>query len=459
MYQKSEKLITLTPEENRIFYKRVFALVLPMALQNLINVGVTTADVVMLGKVGEVVLSGASLAGQIQFIMTLFFFGITSGAAVLTAQYWGKRDIVSIEKILGMALRISMIVALVFTAAALIIPQHLMRIFTPEEAVIHEGSQYLRIVAFSYVFMAFTSVYLNIIRSVEKVLISTIIYLASLLLNITLNAIFIFGLLGFPAMGIQGAALATLIARTMELVLVWVYAHAVNKVVRIKMIHFLHFDPVLLKDFLVYSLPVILNEIMWGAGVSANAAIIGHLGSSAVAANSIAQVCRQLATVVAFGLANATAILIGKLIGELKYDYAKVYARKFVKLSIVFGAIGGGIILLLRPFILNSMNLSEQSVSYLSMMLIVMSYFVLGQAFNTTLVVGVFRSGGDTKFGLLLDVATMWGCSILIGAIAAFFFKAPLPIVYIILMSDEIIKLPLTTKRYISYKWLKNVTR
>lgn len=459
MYQTKEKLITLTPEENKLFYKRVLALVIPMALQNLINVGVTSTDVIMLGKVGEVVLSGASLAGQIQFIMTLFFFGITSGAAVLTAQYWGKRDIVSIEKILGMALRISMIVATVFFVLALFIPQYLMRIFTPEEAVIHEGIKYLRIVALSYIPMALSSVYLNIIRSVEKVLVSTIVYLISLILNIALNAIFIFGLLGFPVMGIQGAALATLIARTMELIMVLIYAKKVNKVVCIRIKHFFNFAPLLFKDFLVYSVPVILNEIMWGVGVSANAAILGHLGSSAVAANSIAQVCRQLATVVAFGLANATAILIGKLIGELKYDYAKVYARKFVKLSIMFGVVGGLIILLLRPLILQSMNLSGQAASYLSMMLFVMSYFVLAQAFNTTLIVGVFRSGGDTKFGLLLDVATMWGCSILIGAVAAFFFKAPLPVVYVILMSDEIIKLPLTTKRYISYKWLKNVTR
>lgn len=446
-------------DEKKNFYSKVALLVIPMALQNLINVGVTASDVIMLGKVGEIALSASSLAGQIQYIMTLIFFGLASGAAVLTAQYWGKHDIRSIEKIFGIAFRIGIIVAVIFTLAAQLYPNMLMKIYTNEEQVIIQGVKYLKIVSISYCFIAITQIYLNIMRSVEKVVVSTVVYLISLFVNIILNAILIFGLLGFPAMGIEGAAIATLISRTLELVLVIIYEKKINDTVHPHLKDIFKVDKILFKDFMVMSVPVVLNELLWGMGTSANTAVIGHLGSSAVAANSVAQVARQLATVVAFGIANATAIILGKTIGENKLEEAKKYSKRFVVLSIVFGAIGGGIILLSGPIIINAMSLTEQAAHYLRAMLIVMSYFTLAQAFNANMVVGVFRSGGDTKYGLMMDVSTMWGCSILLGAIAAFVFNAPVIVVYVILMSDEIVKIPMSIIRYRSYKWLKNVTR
>ena len=441
------------------FYKQVFMLVIPMALQNLINVGVTAADVLMLGKVGEKVLSGASLAGQIQFIMTLILFGTTSGATVLTAQYWGKKDIRTIEKILGMGMTIGVSCAAVFTLAAELIPEMLMRIYTSDPAVISEGVKYLRIVALSYIFMAATQIYLYIMRSIERVVIATVIYSVSLVCNVIINAVLIFGLLGFPRLGIMGAATGTLISRMVELIIVVWYAKVKNKIVRFRWIDMWKIDKLLMKDFLVYATPVILNELMWGLGSSANTAVIGHLGSAAVAANSVAQVARQLATVVAFGVSNATAIYLGKTIGERKFELAKTYGKKFTVLSLITGAVGGGLILAAAPIANALMTLSAEAQGYLTFMFFVMSYFTLCQALNTTLVVGVFRSGGDTRFGLVMDVSTMWGCSILLGALAAFVFNAPVPVVYMILMSDEVIKVPITLKRFFSYKWIKDVTR
>ena len=395
------------------FYKNVFALVVPMALQNLINVGVTAADVVMLGKVSEKVLSGASLAGQIQYIMVLFLFGLTSGATVLTAQYWGKGDKTAIEKILALGIRSAVIVTAIFTIAAFTIPASLMRIFTNDPQVIAEGVKYLRIVACSYIIMGITNVYLYVMRSIERVIVATVVYLVSFLCNVVFNAIFIFGLFGFPALGIRGAAIATLIARIMELVLVCGYAKIYNKDVKFRVHYFLHQDKLLVRDFLVYSLPVVLNEVMWGLGTSANTAVLGHMGSSAVAANSVAQV----------------------------------------------GVIGGGLILIASPVVISFLSLSATARYYLKMMFYVMSYFVIAQAFNTTMVVGIFRSGGDTKFGLIMDVSTMWGCSILLGALAAFVLHWSVPAVYVLLMSDELIKVPITLIRYRSFKWLKDVTR
>lgn len=446
-------------EEGKDFYKKVLALVIPMALQNLINTGITTADVVMLGKVGENVLSGCSLAGQIQFILNLIFFGITSGATVLTAQYWGKGDRRSIEKVLGIAFRVSLLTAVLFTAITLCFPTQLMHIFTNEPEVITEGAKYLRIVAYTYLLQSVTIVYLNIMRSVERVVISTVVYLISMIVNIILNAVFIFGLLGCPAMGIQGAAIATLLARFIELIIVLWYAKWKNKDIRLRISDIWAKNPLLFKDFIKYSSPVIINELIWGAGFSANAAIIGHLNSSAVAANSVAQVTRNLATVIVFGIANATSIMLGKVIGENKQELAQKYAKRFIFLSVIFGIMGGSVIIFAKPFVISNLSVSERSAEYMSFMLLCMAVYVIAQSINTTLIVGVFRAGGDTKVGLFIDAGTMWFGSILFGALAAFVLKAPVEVVYLILLSDELLKLPFSFGRYRQKKWLKNVTR
>ena len=444
--------------EDKRFYSNVARLVMPMAIQNLINVGVTSTDVIMLGKVGETALSGVSLANQVYFILSLLFFGLTSGACVLTAQYWGKKDTRTIEKVMGMSFRISLLAAAVFTLAALVFPALLMRIFTTDQAVIEAGVSYLRIVAFSYMLSAFTNVYLNIIRSVEKVVIATVVYGTSLLANIIFNAIFIFGLLGVPAMGAAGAALGTLLARTIEVLIVVFYAVKMNDVVKIRWRDFFVKDKALGKDFFTYAFPVLLNELAWGAGMAAISAIVGHLGSSAVAAHSVAQVCRQLSMVIGFGISSAAAIMIGKAIGEKKEELAREYGRRFVKIAVLCGIGGGLLILGISPLVKSLLNLTPLAKSYLTAMMLIMSYYVVGQSVNTTMIVGIFRAGGDTRFGLILDVSVMWLCSILGSAVGAFVLGIPMPWVYILLCSDEIIKIPFSVYRYKTYKWLRNVT-
>lgn len=445
--------------DKKDFYKKVFILVLPMALQNLINVGVTSSDVIMLGRVGEKVLSGASLGGQIYFIMTLIFFGLTSGASVLTAQYWGKRDTETIEKILGMALRLAVFVSLTFTVVTLCIPQHLMRIFSSDPEVVRQGAMYLRIVCFSYLPASLTMVYLNVMRSIERVAISTLVYFVSFIANIILNAIFIFGLFGCPVMGVRGAALGTTIARLIELGIVIFYSRTYNKEVRVRRRYCISTEKWLFSDFMHFSLPVVINEMLWGLGTSTNAAILGHLGSAVTAANSVAQVIRQLAMVICFGLANATAILIGKSIGEGKTEQAKEYGRRFKNLSIVLGLCGSIVVLAARPVVMGFMTVSQEAIGYMGIMLYVMAYYVICQAFNTTMIVGIFRAGGDTKYGLMADVSTMWCGSIILGYIAAYVLKLNVTAVYMIVMCDEVLKIPLCVYRYGSYKWLKDVTR
>ena len=444
---------------DKAFYRNVFSLVLPMALQNLINTAVTSADVIMLGRVGETALSASSLAGQVQFIMNMFFFGLTSGGAVLTAQYWGKGDVRTIEHVLGLALRYALIVGGIFTFGGVCFPEALMRLFTTESEVIEAGAAYLQIISLSYLLMAVSHTYLNLMRSVERVVISTVVYTTSLLTNILLNAMLIFGLFGLPELGIIGAALGTLIARGLELVITLWYAYFKNKEVRLRFGAIFRRDRLLHKDFLHYSIPVTFNEVIWGAGSAMNTLIIGHMGSPAVAANSVAQVTRQLALVVALGVANAAAIILGKTIGSGQIGLAETYGKRLVKLTLITGACGGAAILAALPVMQATMSLSDEAQGYIVLMMCVMCYFSVCQSYNTTLVVGVFRAGGDTRFGLFLDSTFMWGFSILLGAVCAFILKLPVPVVYIVLMSDEIVKIPVTTWRYRQKKWLNNVTR
>ncbi|NCB94010.1 MAG: MATE family efflux transporter [Clostridia bacterium] len=445
--------------ERKQFYKMVFALVLPMALQNLINVGVTSADVIMLGKVGENALSASSLAGQVYFILSLVYFGLTSGAAVITAQYWGKGDTRTIEKILAYSMRVAVLAGAVFTVLAWVIPASLMRLLTNDEAIIREGVGYLRVIAFSYIISGITLVYLNIMRSLERVVIATVVYSVSLVTNVILNAIFIFGLFGCPAMGVKGAALGTVFARVVELIIVLLYAWKKNKDVRFHVGDLFLKDKNLTRDFYTYAGPVILNELAWGGGMAMITAIMGHLGSAAVAANSVAQVSRQLSMVVAFGVAGATAVVIGKTIGEGKEELADLYARRFVRLSLWLGIAGGIVILCVSPIARQYLSLTDEARDYLRYMMYIMAYFVVAQSVNSTMVVGVFRAGGDTKFGLVLDLAGLWGGAIIMGLIAAFVLHLPVPIVYIFVLSDELLKFPFAYHRYRSKKWLKNITR
>lgn len=441
------------------FYQKVFALVIPMALQNLINVGVSATDVLMLGKVGEKALSGCSLGGQVFWILSLFLFGAASGGSVLVAQYWGKKETEAIEKVMAISILFTEIVAILFMLASLIFPEQIMSVYTKDPEVARQGVRYMRVLAFTYPIAAYTMTYLNLLKSIEKVVISTVVYASSLLLNIVVNAILIFGLFGAPQLGVVGAAIGTLSARCMELLIVLFYSKCKCKEVRVHLSMILKPDKILTKDFFYYAYPVILNEVLWGVGYSANTAIMGRLGSSATAANSVAQVIRQLSMVVGFGVSNATAIMIGKAIGEKRKDVAESYAKKLVRLSFVCGIAGSILVLAIRPLIVTILGFTGQTAMYLMNFLLVMSYYVIGQALNSTFVVGIFRSGGDTRFGMILDMTTMWCCSILLGALAAFVFKLPVTVVYIILLSDEIIKLPFCFMRYRQKKWLKDVTR
>lgn len=446
-------------DEQRSFYRNVVTLVLPIAIQNLINVGVTSADVIMLGQVGEKALSGVSLGGQIQYILTMFFFGITASVTVLAAQYWGKRDIATVQKIMGIALKVAVAISLIFTAAVRLAPELVMSIYSNDPEVIRQGAVYLSIVCVTYPIMAVTTTYLHTLRSVEQVKVGTIVYFLSLFINIGCNAVFIFGLFGCPAMGAAGAAWGTVVARTSELVMVIIYDRKLNPVFRFKLSTLKTNSPLLVKDFIHYAIPITLNQMGWGVGSSMATAIMGHMGSAVTSANAVAQVAKSLAQVVNFGISSATGIVVGKAIGAGEEQKAELYAKRFIRLCLIFGGAGAVVVLAVIPLAHMGLNFSPEAKELITMMLCVLSYTVIAQSFNSTVVCGILRSGGDARFTLMVDLVSQWCVCIILGWLAAYVFCWPTTVVYMILMGDEVIKIPVIYARYRSRIWLKNLTR
>ncbi len=444
--------------ENASFSRNLLRLAVPIVLQNLVTTAVSSADVIMLGFVSQDALAAGSLASQIMFILNLVYSGISSGVIMLAAQYWGKQDTLTIERIMGIGMRISILISTVFFILAFFFPALLMRIFTNDMQLVSTGIPYLKIVSFSYLFMSISQVYLCTMRTIERVIFATAANASALLLNILLNAVFIFGLLGAPKMGIAGVALATTIARGIEFAICMLDALKF-KTIRFRPSTIFERHKLLFADFMKYSLPAFGNEVSWGLAFSMYSVIMGHLGSDIVAANAVVVVARNLGTVACFGIANAGAILLGKSIGAGRMETVKADASKFCKITFISGMIGGIFIFLLRPLFMNMADLTATAQGYLNIMLFINMYYVLGQAMNTAVICGVFRSGGDSKWGFICDTIDMWGYAVPMGFFTAFVLKLPPMWVYFIICTDEFVKIPFVYKHYKSYKWLKNITR
>ncbi len=443
------------------FYGQIAKLVTPIVLQNLLSSLVSSADVVMLNFVGQSAISAVSLAGQYAHILFMIFYGLGTGATMLCAQYYGKKDYRAIEVVQGIALRFSLGFAAVVALLALTVPQYMMLIFTNDPELIQLGAEYIRILSVCYLCWGVTEVYISILRSTGRVAIGTVLNSVAVGLNVLLNAVFIFGWLGMPQMGVAGVALATSISRLVELGLCFVVS-ARSQHVKLRLQAIFVRNKLLFKDFVKLSLPAVGNDAVWGLAFSMFSVIIGHLGSDAVAANSLATVVRNFGTILCFGLANAGGILLGQKIGEGKMEETRADGRRLLWLTVASGAVGGLIVLIARPFVLmyaGSGNFSETALEYLGVMLLINSYYVMGCAVNTTLIAGVFRAGGDSRFGLICDAITMWVYAVPLGFFAAFVLKLPVLWVYFLLCTDEFVKWPAVLKRYRSGKWVKNITR
>lgn len=441
------------------FYKQMTKLVVPIVLQNLLSALVNSADVVMLRFVGQSAVSAVSLAAQFASILFMVFYGLGTGATMLCAQYYGKGEIRPIDVVEGIALRFSMSISVIFAFFAVFFPRGMMHIFTHDQELVELGAQYLRILSVAYLCWGLTEVYLSVLRSVGRVAICTALNTVAFSLNIVLNAVFIFGWFGLPKMGIQGVAIATSLSRLVELVLVLIVSMR-SPNVKLKPSYMFLRNKALFGDFMRMSVPALANDVVWGLGYSMYSVIIGHfLGSDVVAANAIVSVVHNYGTVLCFGVGSAGGILLGQLIGDNKLEEADMAAKKLMRLTVITGAIGGLLILIATPFVIHFADFNETATGYLRTMLLINTYYVMGAAVNTTLIAGVFRAGGDSRFGFWCDLIDMWGYAVPLGFLAAAVFKLPPMWVYFLLCTDEFVKWPWVIRHYKSRKWLKNITR
>ena len=436
--------------KEKSFYKTLVALAFPIALQDLIKFGLNLMDNVMVGAVSEAALSGVSLANQPFFMFSMLCFGLAGGGAVLITQYYGKKDMAAVRKVVSMTLSITIAFSVLIGAAVLLFPEFFMRIFTDKEELIPVGVEYLRIVGWTYFLYGISNTLVLVLRSVQVVKVTLLANAMAFVLNVFLNWVLIFGKLGMPALGVRGAAIATLIARFAEFLFLLVYIRFRDKVIGFRFHTLFRFKRALLRDFVRYSTPVVGTEFIGGVGISMISVVLGRLGSDAVAASSIASSVQQVATVIVFGICNAACIIIGREIGAGRVDYAKQCANTCMYLSVGF---------FLRGPIVSLYEIPEATKELSMSFLIVTSLIVFIDSISTIAIVGVMRGGGDTKYSMYVDVLTLWLLSIPLGLIGGLVLHLPALITYILLRIDVPIKAILCYLRMKSGKWVHNVTR
>ena len=454
---KASAAIKKHTDDQRYFRNMIFAMVLPIAFQNFMTAAVSASDAVMLGFLEQEALSAVSLAGQVTYVLYLVIMVIVQGTTVLAAQYWGNGNTLAVEKILAIALRYILLISAAFWAASFFFPEFFMRILTNEPILIQKGALYLRIAGFSYVPTGFSQVYFCIMKNTGKTMKSTVIGSSAMIWNLILNTLLIFGIAGFPMLGIRGAAAATALSTWIQLF--WVLAEASKKdSVKIHAAYFLKRDALLFMDFKKYTLPIVGNIFFWGGGMTLFVIIIGHLGNDAVAANSIANIVRNIITCVTKGIGTAGAILVGNELGRNRAERARLYAKDSAILSGVLGMISGIVLFILRPWILGFVTLTPAASEYLSGMLLICSFYVVANAVNNTVIGGIFCAGGKAVVPCVCDAIILWLILAPAASMAAFYWKLPVLAVYFIISLDEYIKLPIGFWYFRTYRWIRNLT-
>ena len=435
------------------FEKQLFQLSIPIIIQNLLTTAVGFADTFMLNFVGQDSISAVSLANQMQFLLSLFYLGLTGGTSIMIAQYWGKGDKDNASRIFTIAFRTAFVLTFLFSLLSIFCPVGIMTIFTGDKNLIAIGVEYLRTVGISFVIGSFAQIYLVTLKATQKAARSAIIASITVVTNVILNAMFIFGVGPFPKLGVAGVAIATVIARIMELVICFV------DLLRTHQIQFLKkASKDLIRSFIKITAPITLQGVICGSAVSVNASIMGHLNSDVVAANAIAANIQQIATVVCCAFGTAGAILLGGNLGMGQLSLAKENSKKLIRVALISGVISCIAMIACEPLFVSIFDLTDQAKHYFLYMYIILSVNVIFCSYTNTTLCGIFPSGGDTKFGLVCDTLARWGFSILLGYIAAFILHWHPLIVYLILNLNELVKTPFIIPRIRKDTWLHNIT-
>lgn len=443
---------------DKVFWGKLLHLAAPIALQNLMLASVAAADALMLGRVTQNSMSAVSLATQIQFVQNMVLMAIVSTIVILGAQYWGKKDTDTVNDIFCIGLRLSVAASFIFFIGCIFFPRYLMMIFTNEEALIVIGIRYLKIAGWSYLLTGISQCYLAIMKVSEHAGQTALVSSGAVIINIVLNAVFIFGLFGVPAMEAQGAALATLISRVIELS--WVLIVSYRKgYIHPKWNRMFKRNRLLSKDFRKCVLPLLGASLFWGVGFTSYSAFMGHLGTDATAANSIAAVVRDLVCCLCNGLANGGGILVGNELGAGHLERGKQYGDRLVKIAFLTGFLSTAIMLAVTPFVTRFVKMTDQASWYLVGMMIIMAFYMIGRTVNTIIINGIFSAGGDTIFDMYSLAVCMWGIAVPLAAAGTFFLHWPVLVVYACTCLDEVGKIPWVMYHYRKYMWVKDLTR
>ena len=444
--------------DNRQFYNRLFQLAAPIAFQSLMLASVAAGDALMLGRIAQEEMTAVSLATQIQFVQNIFLMAITAAGAILGAQYWGKGDKATMQRLFNLMLRSAGVLSLLFCAACEFVPEWLMRAFAHDRILIEIGSAYLRIAGWSYLITGVSQCYLAMMKVTDRVRPSAWISSGAVVLNILLNAVFIFGLLGAPRMQARGAALATTLSRVAEL-LMCLGLSAGRDFIRPAWKKLLRREGQLSADFRKQCLPLMGGSLFWGVGFTSYTAIMGHMGVDAAAANSVAAVVRDLVCCACNGIGSAAGIMVGNELGAGQLERGKAYGIKLKNLSYGIGFVSTALVLAVTPLIVRMVILTETARGYLTGMMVIMAVYMIGRCVNTVTINGVLDGGGDTLFDMYSLAVCMWGIAIPLAALGAFVFHWPVLLVYSCTCLDEVGKIPWVMIRFRKYKWVQNLTR
>ena len=423
-----------------IFLKKAVRIALPVAMQGMLNTVVNLVDTMMIGALGATAIAAVGLANKVFFVFTLLVFGIVSGSGVLAAQYWGNGDIKNIKKVVGLALSLAFAASIAFLVPAVACPEAVMRIFTASEDAIQVGAGYLTIVALSYPATAVSNTFVAMLRATGRVKAPVVISSCTIFINIFFNYTFIYGNFGAPAMGAAGAALATLIARLVEALSIILVVYLGKAPVAAKFKEMFGYSREFLAQFFSTTTPVIANEFIWGLGTTLYSLAYGRMGNDAVAAITIATTIQDIVTVLFQGLSAATAVIMGNEMGAGKLKRAERYAKNFLILQFIVTILGAVFCVAIRWQIIGVYNITPEIAESVSRCIIVFALFMPFKMFNYVMVVGILRSGGDTKMCLLLDCSGVWLIGVPMAFLGGLFFKFPIDIVYAMVMLEEVYK-------------------
>jgi len=444
---------------DNVFLSQLYHMAAPIALQNLLTASLSMVGNVMVGQLGDAAIASVGLAGQIFFLLNLILFGIGSGSAMFTAQLWGNKDIMSLRKVLGLCLVLCSATSGLFLLSCELFSARIISIFTTDPQVIAQGSEYLQIYAWAFLFFSVTSGFASVLRSIGEVKLPMLVTVSALILNIGLNYVFIFGAFGFPALGIRGAAFSAVIARATECLALVFITYWKKYPVAAKISDLLGFNSGFVAKIFKPVLPVILNELMWSLAITTYNVVYARIGTPSIAAMNIVGTIDNLAIVPFLGLSSAVAIISGHKIGAGEKEEAYRDVGKTLGLTVIFALLVSGVVIAIKGPVVGLYKITPDVALYANRALVILAIWMIVRSLNMVLVVGMMRSGGDTRYSLFLDGVIIWILGVPMAVLGGFILHLPVYWVYLMVMSEELTKCILGLRRYFSRKWIHDLTQ